>query len=142
MNPDVLFAQLAALVSRLVSADVTAVATVIAWTVAALTVWGVTRLLRTFFDTLLRRPQRWFSLYVFAQAVGVVSGAVILFLLFITWGPLDRAPGRPADSVLFGAALVGAAIATACGVVIGATQRPEVEDEPAPAVAGRRLPVR
>jgi tRNA A-37 threonylcarbamoyl transferase component Bud32 len=142
MNPDVLFAQLAALVSRLVSADVTAVATVIAWTIAALTVWGVTRLLRTFFDTLLRRPQRWFSLYVFAQAVGVVSGAAILFLLFITWGPLDRAPGRPADSVLFGAALVGAAIATACGVVIGATQRPDVEDEPAPAVAGRRLPVR
>jgi hypothetical protein len=142
MSPEVLWAQLSALLSRLVGADVTAVATVLAWTLAALAVWGVTRMLRTFFDTLLRRPRRWFSLYVFAQAVGVASGALLLFLLFVTWGPLSHAPGRPADSVLFGAALVGAAIATAAGVIIGATQRPEVEDEPAPAVAGRRLPVR
>jgi hypothetical protein len=142
MSPEVLWAQLSALLSRLVGADVTAVATVLAWTLAALAVWGVTRMLRTFFDTLLRRPRRWFSLYVFAQAVGVASGALLLFLLFVTWGPLSHAPGRPADSVLFAAALVGAAIATAAGVIIGATQRPEVEDEPAPAVAGRRLPVR
>jgi tRNA A-37 threonylcarbamoyl transferase component Bud32 len=142
MNPETLFAQLAALVSRLVSADVAALATVIAWTIAALTVWSVTRLLRTFFDTLLRRPKRWFSLYVFAHAVGVVSGATILFLLFVTWGPLENAAGRPAENVLLVSAFVGVAFAVACGVVIGATQRPEPEDEPAPSVAARRLPVR
>ncbi len=142
MMPETLFSQLAAFVSRLVGADVTALATVIAWTVAALTVWSVTRMLRTFFDTLLRRPKRWFSLYVFAQSAGIVAGAVILFLLFITWGPLENAAGRPADGVLFVAALVGAAFATAAGVIIGATQRPEPEEEPAPPVAARRLPVR
>ena len=42
--------------SRLVAADVAALATVIAWTIAGLTVWSVTRMLRTFFDTLLRKP--------------------------------------------------------------------------------------
>ncbi|HKY49668.1 MAG TPA: serine/threonine-protein kinase [Candidatus Limnocylindria bacterium] len=142
MMPETIVAQAAALVSRVVGADVAALATVIAWTIAALTVWSVTRLLRSFFDTLLRRPQRWFSLFLFAQAVGVVSGAVILFLLFITWGPLDNAAGRPADGVLFVAAMVGVAFATALGVVIGATQRPEPEEEQAPAMAARRLPVR
>jgi hypothetical protein len=142
MAPETLIAQVSAFISRLVGADVAAVATVIAWTIAALTVWGVTRLLRSFFDTLLRRPKRWFSLYVFAQAVGIVTGATILFLLFVTWGPLDHAAGRLADDVLFVAAMVGAALATACGVIIGATQRPDPEDEPAPTVAARRLPVR
>lgn len=142
MMPETLIAQAAALVSRVVGADVAALATVIGWTIAALTVWSVTRMLRSFFDTLLRRPQKWFSLYVFAQAVGVVSGAVILFLLFVTWGPLDNAAGRPADGVLFVAAVVGAAFGTAFGVVIGATQRPEPEEESAPAMAARRLPVR
>lgn len=142
MMPETLFAQAAALVSRLVGADVSALATVIAWTVAALTVWSMTRLLRTFFDTLLRRPKRWFSLYVAAHAVGAASGAIILFLLFMTWGPLENAPGRPAENVLAVAAFVGLAFALACGVVIGATQRPEVEDEPTPSVAARRLPVR
>jgi hypothetical protein len=142
MMPETLIAQAAALVSRVVGADVAALATIIGWTIAALTVWSVTRMLRSFFDTLLRRPQKWFSLYVFAQAVGVASGAVILFLLFVTWGPLDNAAGRPADSVLFVAAVVGAAFGTALGVVIGATQRPEPEEEAAPAMAARRLPVR
>jgi hypothetical protein len=142
MNPETLVAQAAALVSRLVGADVAALATVIAWTVAALTVWSVTRLLRTFFDTLLRRPKRWFSLYVAAHAIGVASGAIILFLLFMTWGPLENAAGRPAENVLAVSAFVGLAFALACGVVIGATQRPEAEAEPAPPVAARRLPVR
>jgi tRNA A-37 threonylcarbamoyl transferase component Bud32 len=142
MGPEVLLAQVSALISRLVGADVAAVATVIGWTVAALTVWSVTRLLRTFFDTLLRRPKRWFSLYVVMQAIGILAGATILYLLFVTWGPLEHAGGRPADSVLFGSALVGAAFATATGVIIGATQRPDPEDEPAPTVAARRLPVR
>jgi hypothetical protein len=142
MSPEVLLAQVSALVSRLVGADVAAVATVIGWTIAALTVWSMTRLLRTFFDTLLRRPKRWFSLYVIMQAIGILAGATILFMLFVTWGPLAHAAGRPADGVLFGSALVGAAFATATGVIIGATQRPDPEDEPAPTVAARRLPVR
>ena len=142
MMPETLIAQVAAFVSRVVSADVAAFATVIAWTIAALTVWSVTRMLRTFFDTLLRRPKRWFSLYVAAQFVGVLSGAAILYLLFITWGPLDHAAGRPSDSVLLVAAMVGVAFATAGGVVIGATQRPEPEEEHAPSVAARRMPVR
>jgi tRNA A-37 threonylcarbamoyl transferase component Bud32 len=142
MSPEVLLAQVSALLSRLVGADVAAVATVIGWTVASLTVWSVTRLLRTFFDTLLRRPKRWFSLYVIMQAIGIVAGASILYLLFVTWGPLDHAAARPADSVLFVAAMVGVAFATATGVIIGATQRPAPEDEPAPTVAARRLPVR
>jgi hypothetical protein len=142
MQPELLFSQLAALVSRLVGADVAALATIIAWTIAALTVWSVTRLLRTFFDTLLRRPKRWFSLYVAAQAVGILSGAAILFLLFMTWGPLANAAGRPAAGILFASAFVGVAFALACGVVIGASQKPEAEDEPAPTVAARRLPVR
>jgi len=133
---------MSAFVSRIVSADVAALATVIAWTIAALTVWSLTRLLRTFFDTLLRRPQRWFSMYVAAQFAGVMAGAGILYLLFVTWGPLDHAAGRPADSVLLVSAMVGVAFATATGVIIGATQRPEVEEEPAPTVAARRLPVR
>jgi len=142
MMPETLIAQMSAFVSRIVSADVAALATVIAWTIAALTVWSMTRLLRTFFDTLLRRPQRWFSMYVAAQFAGVMSGAGILYLLFVTWGPLDHAAGRPSDSVLLVSAMVGVAFATATGVIIGATQRPEVEDEPAPSVAARRLPVR
>jgi len=142
MMPETLIAQMVAFVSRIVSADVAALATVIAWTIAALAVWSVTRMLRTFFDTLLRRPQRWFSMYVAAQFAGVMAGAGILYLLFVTWGPLDHAAGRPPDSVLLVSAMVGVAFATACGVVIGATQRPEVEEEPAPSVAARRLPVR
>lgn len=142
MNPELLISQAAAFVSRVVGADVAALATIIAWTIAALTVWSMTRLLRTFFDTLLRRPKRWFSLYVAAHAVGVASGAIILFLLFVTWGPLENAAGRPAENVLAVSAFVGLAFALACGVVIGATQRPEVEEEAAPSVAARRLPVR
>ncbi|HEV8229153.1 MAG TPA: serine/threonine-protein kinase [Candidatus Limnocylindria bacterium] len=142
LDPATLWSQIASLVSRLVGADVAAIATVIAWTVASLAVWSVTRVLRTTFDTLLRRPQRWFALYVFAQVIGAVAGASILFLLFVTWGPLDHAPGRPADNVLVIAALVGAAVSTAAGVLISATQRPEPDEGPAPSVAARRLPVR
>lgn len=142
MSPELLASQAAAFVSRLVGADVAALATVIAWTIAALTVWSVTRLLRMFFDTLLRRPKRWFSLYVAAHAVGVASGAIILFLMFMSWSPLENAAGRPAENVLAVSAFVGLAFALACGVVIGATQRPETEDEPAPSVSARRLPVR
>ena len=141
-DPSTLWSQLAGLVSRLVGADVTSIATVIAWTVAALVVWSVTRVLRTFFDTLLRRPTRWFALYVFAQAVGTISGASLLFMLFITWGPLSKAPARPAENVLLLASFVGAILATAASVVISATQRQEPVDDVAPPMASRRLPVR
>jgi hypothetical protein len=142
LDPATLWTQLAGLVSRLVGADVTAIATVLAWTASALVVWSVTRVLRTFFDTLLRRTERWFSLYVFAQTAGSIAGASILFMLFITWGPLSKAPARPAESVLLLAAFVGAVLATAAGVVIGATQRREPEEEAGVSVAARRVPVR
>jgi tRNA A-37 threonylcarbamoyl transferase component Bud32 len=142
LDPPTLVTQLVALVSRVVGADVTALATILAWTVAALVVWSVTRVLRTFFDTLLRRPNRWFALYVFAQAVGVAAGASILFMLFITWGPLSNAPARPAQSVLLLAAFVGAVMATAAGVVLSATEPQEKPEESAPSVSARRLPVR
>ncbi len=142
LDPPTLTTQLVALISRVVGADVTAIATVLAWTIAALVVWSLTRVLRTFFDTLLRRPNRWFALYVFAQTVGVAAGASILFMLFITWGPLSNAPARPAQSVLLVAAFVGAVMATAVSVVISATEPQEKAEEAAPSVSARRLPVR
>ncbi len=142
LDPSMLWSQLAGLVSRVVGADVAAIATVLSWTIAALVVWSVTRVLRTFFDTLLRRPSRWFTLYVFAQATGTVAGATILFMLFITWGPLANVEARTSESVLLLAAFVGIIIATALGVVIGATERRERSDEAAPQVAARRIPVR
>ncbi|HEY6957752.1 MAG TPA: protein kinase [Candidatus Limnocylindria bacterium] len=142
MDPNTLIAQVAALVSRIASADVPALASVIGWTIAALVVWSVTRVLRTFFDTLLRRSGRWFALYVFAQSVGTVAGASILFMLFITWGPLASSPGRPAEGVLLAAAFVGAVLSTAAGVVIAATQPQETAEEAAPSVSARRVPVR
>lgn len=142
LDPTTLWTQLSALLSRLVSADVSAIATVIAWTIAALVVWSVTRVLRTFFDTLLRRPNRWFALYVFAQAAGAIAGASILFMLFITWAPLATASGRPSDNVLLLAGFVGAVVATAAAVVISATQRQEPIEEAAPSVSARRVPVR
>ena len=74
LDPSVLWSQMAGLVSRLATATLeTWIATVLAWTIAGLTVWTVTRLLRTFFDTLLRRPKRWFALYVMAAGAGVGS---------------------------------------------------------------------
>ena len=142
MDPNTLIAQVAAIVSRIASADVAALASVISWTIAALVVWSVTRVLRTFFDTLLRRSGRWFALYVFAQSVGTAAGASILFMLFITWSPLANASGRPAEAVLLAAAFVGAVLSTAAGVVIAATQPQEKIEEAAPSVAARRVPVR
>jgi hypothetical protein len=143
LNPETLWNQLAALVSRVVGADVASIATVLAWTIASVTVWSVTRLLRTFFDTLLNRPNRWFALYVFAQAAGVTAGATILFMLFVTWGPLAKAAGRPAEGALLVSAFVGVVLATAAGVVISATQPKEEPDTSSDTpLAGRRIPVR
>ncbi|HKW78137.1 MAG TPA: serine/threonine-protein kinase [Candidatus Limnocylindria bacterium] len=141
-DPATMWAQLTGFISRIMGADVAAIATIIAWTIAALAVWSITRVLRTFFDTLLRRPTKWFSLYVLAQAVGAVAGASVLFMLFITWGPLSHAAQRPADNVLLLSAFVGAVLATAAAVIISATEQREVVEEHGPTVAARRMPVR
>src|SRR5207249_11245022 len=85
LDPSVLWSQMAGLVSRLATATLeTWIATVLAWTLAGLTVWTVTRLLRTFFDTPVRRPERCFALYVMAAGAGVVAGAGILYMMSIS----------------------------------------------------------
>ncbi len=141
-DPITILNQMGGIVSRVSSADVTWIGTIIAWVVAALVVWTVSRLLRSFFDTLLRRPKRWFALYVFATTLGITIGAAVLYMLFVTWAPLALSSGRPADGILFVAALVGAVMAIAASVVISATEKPEPNDEPLPAMAGRHMVVR
>ncbi len=142
LDPDRVLGQMGMFVSRVSTADLSALATIGAWVVTALVVWTVTRLLRGLFDTLFP-SRRFFALYVFATAVGVASGAAVLYMLFVTWGPLASSPGRPDEAVLFVAAAVGAVLALAFGVVISATERPAPEEpEPMPAMAGGRLPVR
>ena len=142
LDPIKVVGQVTGILSRVGSADVTWIGTIMAWVVAALVVWTVSRLLRSFFDTILRRPKRWFALYVFATTLGVVIGAAVLYMLFVTWAPLATSPGRPADGILFVAAVVGAILAVATSVVISATQQPEPDDEPTPAMAGRHMVVR
>jgi tRNA A-37 threonylcarbamoyl transferase component Bud32 len=142
LDPTTLWGQMTGIVSRISTADVTWIATIMAWIVASLVVWTVTRLLRSTFDSVLRRPKRWFALYVFAATAGIAAGAAVLYMIFVTWAQLANSPGRPADGVLFVAAFVGATLAVALSVVISATERPEQVDEPAPAMAGRHVPVR
>jgi tRNA A-37 threonylcarbamoyl transferase component Bud32 len=143
LDPTVLWSQMAGLVSRLATATLeTWIATVLAWTIAALTVWTVTRLLRTFFDTLLRRPKRWFALYVLAAGSGVVAGAAILYMLSVTLSMLDNAPDRPTNGVLLLSAITGAILALALGIILGATEKPEPESQPSISLSARRLPVR
>jgi hypothetical protein len=143
LDPSVLWQQMAGLVSRLATATLeTWIATVLAWTIAALTVWTVTRLLRTFFDTLLRRPKRWFSLYVMAAGAGLVAGAGILYMLSVSLSMLDNAPDRPANGVLLLSALTGAILALALSIIIGATEKPEPEAAESISLSARRLPVR
>jgi len=143
LDPAVLWSQMTGLVSRLAGATLeTWIATVLAWTMAALTVWTVTRLLRTFFDTLLRRPKRWFALYVLAAGAGVTGGAAILYMFAVTLSALDDAPGRPGNGVLFLAAMTGAILALAAGIVISATEQPEPEAEGSIPMSARRIPVR
>jgi tRNA A-37 threonylcarbamoyl transferase component Bud32 len=141
-EPTMLATQLGAFVSRLANADVSAIATVGSWVLAALAVWTITRLLRGIFVGLLRQSPRWFALYVLATATGVLAGAALLYMLFVTWGPLELAPARPADSVLMLSALTGALLAIASGVVIAATAPIEAEEQRSPAMAARRIPVR
>jgi len=143
LDPSVLWSQMAGLVSRLATATLeTWIATVLAWTIAALTVWTVTRLLRTFFDTLLRRPKRWFALYVMAAGAGVVAGAGILYMLSVSLSMLDNAPDRPANGVLLLSAITGAILSLALGIIIGATEKPEPEAQESIPLSARRLPVR
>lgn len=143
LDPSVLWSQMASLVSKLATATLeTWIATVLAWTIAALTVWTVTRLLRTFFDTLLKRPARWFALYVMALGAGVVAGAGILYLLSVTLSMLDNAPDRPTNGVLLLSAVTGAILALALGIIIGATEKQEVETHESIPLSARRLPVR
>jgi tRNA A-37 threonylcarbamoyl transferase component Bud32 len=143
LDPSVLWSQMAGLVSRLATATLeTWIATVLAWTIAALTVWTVTRLLRTFFDTLLKRPARWFALYVMALGAGVVAGAGILYMLSVTLSMLDNAPDRPTNGVLLLSAVTGAILSLALGIIIGATEKPEVETQESIPLSARRLPVR
>ncbi|MHB8630580.1 MAG: protein kinase domain-containing protein [Candidatus Limnocylindria bacterium] len=142
LDPPTILSQMTGIVSRVSGADVTWIGTIMAWVVAALVVWTVSRLLRSLFDTLLRRPKRWFALYVFATIVGIATGAAVLYMLFVTWAPLALSAGRPADGLLLVAAFVGATLAIAASVVISATEKPEPDDEPAPAMAGRHAIVR
>jgi len=142
LDPTTLWGQMTGIVSRISTADVTWIATMMAWVVASLVVWTVTRLLRSTFDSVLRRPKRWFALYVFAVTAGIAAGAGVLYMIFVTWAQLANSAGRPADGLLFVAAFVGATLAIAVSVVINATERPEARDEPAPAMAGRHVPVR
>lgn len=142
LDPVHLWGQLVGVGSRFSGADVTAIATIIAWVIAALVVWTATRLLRSLFDTILRRPKRWFGLYVFATTIGVFAGAAVLYMLFLTWMPLASSPGRPADGLLFVSALSGALLAIAMGVVVSATERPEDQAVASPPMAGRHISVR
>jgi len=142
LDPTTLWGQMTGIVSRISTADVTWIATIMAWVVTSLVVWTVTRLLRSTFDSVLRRPKRWFALYVFAATAGIAAGAAILYMVFVTWAQLANSPGRPAGGVLLVAAFVGATLAVAVSVVISATERPEPSEEPTPAMAGRHVPVR
>jgi tRNA A-37 threonylcarbamoyl transferase component Bud32 len=143
LDPSVLWSQMSGLVSRLATATLeTWIATVLAWTIAALTVWTVTRLLRTFFDTLLRRPKRWFALYVIAAGAGVLTGAGILYMMAVSLSMLDNAPDRPTNGVLLLSAITGAILSLAVGIIIGATEKPEPEVHESVSLAARRLPVR
>ena len=125
LAPANLAAQVSDLISRVSGADVALAATVFSWSAAALMVWSVTRILRSLFDSLLRRRASWFALYVFAVGSGVASGAAFLYLVFATWSPLVRGVDRPADETLFASAVGGAAVALAVGVVIAAIEQRE-----------------
>ncbi|MBU6424404.1 MAG: hypothetical protein KGQ88_10245, partial [Chloroflexi bacterium] len=140
-DPGTIAGQMRTLVSRVATADLAAIATVLAWGIAALVVWAVTRLLRGLFDAVFR-GQRWFVAYVFAAAVGVAAGAALLYMLFVTWGPLATSPDRPADGVLLASAVVGAVVALGLGVVVSATEPPSDEEVAPVPIAARRIPVR
>ena len=63
-------------------------------------------------------------------------------MLAESWSPIASAPERPASSVLFIAAFVGACLALAAGVVISATEQPAEEVQESIPLSARRMPVR
>lgn len=143
-DPATIAGQMRDLLSRVATADLAAIATILSWILAALAVWTLTRLLRALFDAAFG-GHRWFVTYVFAAAVGVAAGAGLLYMVFVTWSPLATSHGRPADAVLLLSAAVGAIVALALGIVVGATETPDLEGdqvEEAGPVAARRIPVR
>ncbi len=144
LEPAAVLGQLGTFASRLSGANVTWIATIATWVGAALAVWLVTRLLRSAFDVILRRPKRWFVLYVFATMIGVTAGAAVFYLLFETWAPLTSSAARPISSLLLVSAVTGALVALAAGVVIGAIGRGDSDEDegPLPSMAARRIPVR
>jgi tRNA A-37 threonylcarbamoyl transferase component Bud32 len=142
LDPSKVVGQMTGILSRIGTADVTWIGTILAWVVASLVVWTMTRLLRSFFDTLLSRPKKWFALFVFAAALGITTGGSVLYMLFVTWAPLAASAGRPAEGLLFVSAFVGVTLAIATSVVIGSTERTEPDEEPLPAMAGRHVAVR
>jgi len=126
--PERLVDQLGTFVSRVVTADLAAIATILSWSGAALLAWAVMRLLRGLAETIFgTRPA--FAPHVFATTAGVAAGAAFLYMLFVTWSPLANAPGRVADAVLFVSAALGAALALALAVVLAATRSGEADEE-------------
>ncbi len=110
------------LTSRAAGADIIAtLGTVAAWVLAATMVWAITRLFRLAVDALVP-THRWFAVYLFATALGVFAGALLLFGLFSAWRPLANSPDATSDSVLFVTAMTGAFVSLATTVVIGATR--------------------
>src|SRR5207244_136629 len=82
---------------------------------------------------------------LWSQMTGLVSrlaGAAILYRFAVTRSALDDAPGRPGNGVLFLAAITGAILALAAGIVISATEQPEPEAEGSIPMSARRIPVR
>lgn len=128
LDPRIIFDQMGMLLSRLAGADLAAIATVLAWAIAGLVVWTVTRLLRGAADTLLG-PRRSFALYLSSTAMGIGAGAAVLYMLFASWAPLALGMGRHSDGVLLSAAVVGAAIALPLAVILAATAPLEADDE-------------
>ena len=121
-DPKSMSDQVQMLISRAAGADITAtVGTVAAWVLAATMVWVVARLLRLAVDSIFR-THRWFSVYIFATALGIFAGALLLVGLFAAWRPLANSPEATADSVLFVTAMAGAFMSLAITVVLGATR--------------------
>ncbi len=121
-DPKAIGDQVVAFVSRISGADIIAtLGTIGAWVLAATVVWAITRVLRMGVDAFFK-SRRWFAVYLVATAVGVFAGAFVLFFFFSAWRPLANSPEATSDGVLFVTAIVGAFMALAATVVIGATR--------------------
>ncbi len=134
-DPKALIDQITGLQSRLLGAEITTLfGTVAAWVLAATMVWVVTRMFRIMIDTVLRTHRK-FALYMFASALAVFAGGLLLFGLFTAWRPLAQTPEHFSESVLFFSALTGALVALATTGLIGATRPLEpVSEDIAPLI--------